>query len=191
MSDSTERAAVVAWLRRGAHYAPLHTGSATRAMFEKLASLIERGDGECWHWQASLTTGGYGRFKIASYRQVQAHRVALIATRWADPGGMLVMHRCDTPSCCNPKHLRFGTIADNNNDKARKGRGKTGDQRGFNNGAAKITPAALAFIVEKMREGWNNCQIAAEVGVTHQAISKIRTGKHWTAQVSEIREQAA
>ena len=166
---------------------PILEGPDGHLILERFWSKVDRrGAAECWDWQASFTTGGYGRFKIASYRQVQAHRVALIAARRQDPAGMLVMHRCDRPSCCNPAHLRFGTYADNNLDKMHKGRGRTKDQRGFSNGCAKITPESLAFIVDKMRAGWNNCRIAREIGVTHQAISKIRTGKNWVAEVAEI-----
>jgi hypothetical protein len=166
---------------------PILEGPNGIEALERFWSKVDvRGPNDCWLWQASLTSGGYGRFKLASYYQVQAHRVALIAATRQEPCGKLVLHSCDVPSCVNPAHLRFGTVAENNLDKMHKGRGRTCDQRGFNNKAAKITPESLAFIVEKMGEGWDNCRIALEIGVTHQAISKIRTGKHWTAQVAEI-----
>jgi hypothetical protein len=166
---------------------PILEGHDGHLILERFWSKVDRrGATECWDWQASVSGGGYGRFKIASYRQVQAHRVALISARWIEPAGKLVMHRCDRPSCCNPAHLRFGTYSDNNLDKMSKGRATTGDQRGFSNGCAKITPESLAFIVEKMRAGWNNGIIADHVGVTHHAISKIRTGKNWVAEVEQI-----
>lgn len=36
--------------------------------------------------------------------------------------GLVVMHSCDTPACIEPKHLKLGTVADNNRDMAQKGR---------------------------------------------------------------------
>lgn len=101
-----------------------------------------RGPDECWKWQASLTTSGYGRFKIASYTQVTASRMALICTANEEPFGLCVLHTCDNPPCCNPAHLYFGTVADNARDKTERGRHRTGDQSGAKNGAAKLSAGA-------------------------------------------------
>lgn len=39
------------------------------------------------------------------------------------PAGMIVMHTCDNPPCCNPSHLVLGTQAENLADMRAKGRG--------------------------------------------------------------------
>jgi hypothetical protein len=36
--------------------------------------------------------------------------------------GLHVLHSCDTPACCNPKHLRLGTNQDNVDDRVSRGR---------------------------------------------------------------------
>jgi hypothetical protein len=79
-----------------------------------------RGPDECWRWQASLNQNGYGRFKLASYCNVTASRLALIATKREEPFGMLALHTCDNPACCNPAHLYFGTVQNNTNDKVQR-----------------------------------------------------------------------
>jgi hypothetical protein len=56
-------------------------------------------------------------------RIVLVHRVAWELTNGPIPLGQCVLHRCDNPPCCNPKHLFLGTQDDNMADMASKGRG--------------------------------------------------------------------
>lgn len=37
--------------------------------------------------------------------------------------GKAVLHKCDTPACCNPAHLAVGSQRENMNDMYTKGRG--------------------------------------------------------------------
>lgn len=71
---------------------------------------------------------GYG--KLTSRRrpngvfEMKAHRVAWELARGPIPVGMVVMHKCDNPPCCNVEHLQLGTVGDNNRDRHCKGRTK-------------------------------------------------------------------
>lgn len=78
----------------------------------------------CWPWRGTKNTQGYGwiRFQGGNWR---AHRLAWVFTVGKIPEGMLVCHKCDNPSCCNPKHLFLGTHRDNSLDKYAKGRDNT------------------------------------------------------------------
>lgn len=134
---------------------------------------------ECWNWIGASRKAGYGRFKIASYQTVSSNRMALICTKREEPFGLHVLHTCDNPSCCNPAHLYFGTVAQNVRDKVERGRACTGNQSGANNGAAKLTEEQVALVVERLKAGWNNKRIAADLPVSHSMISLIRLGRMW------------
>lgn len=42
----------------------------------------------------------------------------------------VIMHSCDNPNCCNPRHLSKGTHKDNHDDKVNKGRQAKGKTNG-------------------------------------------------------------
>lgn len=53
---------------------------------------------------------------------VKSHRVAFEHKYGPIPKGMVVMHLCDNPACCNPDHLTLGTQKENTHDSVLKGR---------------------------------------------------------------------
>jgi hypothetical protein len=78
-------------------------------------------ESECWLWTDRRCPRGYGIFAVLG-KAYRAHRFALMSVGTSVPDDMVVMHTCDNPPCCNPSHLRVGTIAENNRDCAAKGR---------------------------------------------------------------------
>lgn len=88
-------------------------------------------DSDCWEMQSfrRVPRGmqhrgpqfGYG---LMSYRNKNwtTHRLAWRLTRGEIPKGMIVMHACDNPPCCNPDHLKLGTYAENSAEASAKGR---------------------------------------------------------------------
>jgi hypothetical protein len=83
----------------------------------------------CWPWTGPRQTGGrYGIAAKVDYGHViYAHRRALeLALGRELLPGMVAMHSCDNPPCCNPLHLSEGTKADNAADMVAKGRAPRG-----------------------------------------------------------------
>lgn len=78
----------------------------------------------CWLWLGALNKQGYGGIKDGKTR-ILAHRFSYQYHKGLIPTGMCIRHTCDTPWCVNPDHLVEGTWAENNQDRARRGRGGT------------------------------------------------------------------
>lgn len=118
--------------RRGycmSHYTRyLNSGQIPRVLyFDNVAGFwarIVKGDdpNDCWKWTASVTKDGYGRLHFNG-RNDMAHRVSFFIHKGRWPKN-LVLHKCDNPPCCNPKHLYDGTQKDNARDMVRRKRCK-------------------------------------------------------------------
>ena len=71
---------------------------------------------ECWIYKGYKTQAGYGQF----YNGISieyAHRFAYESYHKCKiPIGKFILHRCDNPACCNPRHLYIGTQYDNVGD---------------------------------------------------------------------------
>ena len=115
---------------------------------EQFWKQVKRGPpDQCWPWTGNTNHGGYGQFhkgKGKARTTVRAHRHAWEITKGEIPKGKKVLHDCDNPPCCNPKHLWIGTQLDNVRDMAAKGRRV--DQIGSKHGRAKLNERAVASL---------------------------------------------
>ena len=87
-------------------------------------SRVERGHPlDCWPWMGYRLPSGYGILRWEGGKEY-AHRVAWLISGRQLKSGLVIMHSCDNPPCCNQAHLRQGTSSDNTKDAIAKGRFK-------------------------------------------------------------------
>ena len=133
--------------------------------------------GGCWIWEAQLSGGGYGRFKVDGTPDY-AHRVSWrhFNKKKVIPLGKQVMHKCDNRKCVNPKHLILGTPKDNTQDMINKGRCAVGSK----GGQSKLTEEVVIEI-RAVYETFllSNSQLGKLYGVCAMNINRIINRKIW------------
>ena len=152
---------------------------------EVLWSKVEKkGEDECWPW-LGYSNGKYGRTEIND-KSYYAHRVIfdlvnpgiinLNAPKNTDEHGF-IMHSCDNPICCNPKHLSIGTHADNMADKVAKGRQKffpsdTGPR-------CKLTMEQARQARQLRKDGISVINLAKQFGISLPSMKTLLAGKSY------------
>lgn len=132
-----------------------------------------RSPDECWPWLGNLDAQGYG-YLVMRGRPWRASRFMYMSRKGPLHPELFVLHSCDNPLCVNPDHLRLGTAADNSRDMVTRGRqcareGEKNTQAKLNEGDVRAILASSASVSE----------LADMFGVTHGAISMIRSRKRW------------
>lgn len=90
---------------------------------ERLLRKTSKQENGCWIYKSSRNKAGYCMFHFEK-KTIYAHRASWILCYGSIPEKLIVMHKCDTPSCINPEHLVLGTQKDNMQDALKKGRMK-------------------------------------------------------------------
>lgn len=129
----------------------------------------------CWHWQKGKQNKGYGVFGIGR-KAFLAHRVAYLIGHGRDPGKFCVCHKCDNPSCVNPKHLFLGTTIQNLKDMTKKGRRVHGE--GYSN--AKLTDELVRKCRQRSASGESGRSIARSLDISVATIAMMLKGETWT-----------
>lgn len=152
---------------------------------------------DCWEWLAYKLKAGYGCFNGLGVKSL-AHRLAFQLYKGRIPEGLVVIHACDNPSCVNPSHLSLGTPKDNMDDMWNKGRGVVGKRysgnenisrrkpelltHGSEHWKAKLTEDDVRYIMENFKrrdKEFGTKGLAAKLGVTQAAVSKVVRGINW------------
>jgi hypothetical protein len=124
------------------------------------------GPNSCWPWMGFRKYSGYGQVAFYSSEYSLTHRVAYeLTTGEQIEDGLIILHTCDNPPCCNPRHLRKGTKKDNTHDMV--------------NPKAKLTRDEVLEIKRLLRDGMSQKKIARIFGVNGGTISCIDSGRNW------------
>jgi DNA-binding XRE family transcriptional regulator len=128
----------------------------------------------CIPWLAGKTHGGYGYLRTNGRgTTTTAHRIAWVLKRGDIPPEILVLHRCDNPSCVNVDHLFLGSEKQNTADMVSKRR------HGWRNGTPwqKLYAGDWERIKELRHMRYTQREVAAYFGVSLSLISQMERGK--------------
>jgi len=142
---------------------------------DRLNSRLDK-SGECWLWTGSKIWNGYGMIRHEGKRLL-AHRAAWIAAYGEIPDGLMVLHRCDVRSCCNPSHLFLGTHDDNMKDMIKKGRAVI--LRGEKCGSSKLKEGDVRKIRSMAAEGKPTREISIAFKVSKNTVTRIVSRWAW------------
>jgi hypothetical protein len=158
---------------------------------EQFWSHFENADpAKCWMWKnGSSDYHGYGRLYFAG-KMHSAHRLSWTLTNGDIPTGLHVLHKCDNPGCCNPRHLFLGTHAANMADRQSKGREARGERhvsrtrpdavpRGEHVGTSKLGPDDVRAILGLHDVGAMRKDIAELFGIAGKSVERIVYGVTW------------
>lgn len=131
---------------------------------------------QCWEWTGAKSNG-YGAIKHRK-KKLDAHRVAFLLQHGSIKPGMIVGHKCDNKSCCNPLHLECITRAKNNIDAIQ--RIPRHVARGAEVYCSKSTDELVrAIILIRQLTGWGKRKIAAELGISTERVGYIIHADGW------------
>lgn len=143
---------------------------------DRFWSKVDKSGGQdaCWPWTRKPNTSGYGQFSMGRGKNVRVNRAAFLFSGGSIPEGLHVLHRCDSPLCCNPKHLFVGTHSDNMADKVSKNR--QARFSGETNPHAKLSNKRVLALKKLRSCGWRQTTLAVFFGVSQRHVSKICRG---------------
>lgn len=132
---------------------------------------------DCWGWSAASHIQGYGLHRVCG-DQWRANRISWVIHFGPIPPNCDILHSCDNPPCCNPRHLRLGDAKENIRESVEKGRHAS---CGSNNPQAKLTEEKVLEMRRLHRvEGVKLMEIAARFGVSKATASMAISGRTWS-----------
>lgn len=145
---------------------------------------------DCWEWRGARNKDGYGKVSVGM-KDWRTHRLAFILAGNDLAEGELVLHQCDNPPCCNPRHLFKGSQLVNRRDCVAKKRTATGDKNGSrvhpekvahgdNHGLAVMTSEKVKALRE-MYDGGDHTirKLSVYFRISNATVRQVTTRKTW------------
>lgn len=130
--------------------------------------------GECIEWIGGKNEKGYGKTRWLG-KSYFVHRLVLPQICSPINNNNLVLHSCNNTSCCNVKHLRWGSYKDNSDDKFNSGR----EIKGENHKNAILTEDDIKDIRLSYQRGFTQDNLAKMFKTSRTNISLIVNNKRW------------
>ena len=138
-------------------------------------------EGDCWLWDGYTTNNWVPATYIAGERLTVRRAVWQMLGKPAIPAGYVISTTCGNSLCVNPAHLRQTTSGQLLRERNRNGKGEA--LRIARMTATRRRAADIKLSREKVEHIRSSSatgkELAAQFGVHHSTISKIRTHKSW------------
>ena len=149
---------------------------------ERLMLYVDRSGGpdSCWPYMKARNRHGYGVMGT-KHGNWMAHRLAYEVAYGPIPTGKYVLHTCDNPPCCNPRHLFVGDQQANMDDMWRKGRQQSylSMAVGERIKQSKLTEAQVIEMRRRFDAGERPTSLGREFGVSSTQAWNICHRRWW------------
>jgi hypothetical protein len=141
---------------------------------EKYKKVLENG---CWVYTGRVGKSGYGYISYKGTQKILHRLVWELTHGTIGTWRQQVCHKCDNRLCYNPDHLFLGTNAENQKDKANKGRAAR--LQGIKNGRRVLTNEQVLEIRSLYELGMTQADLMRKYGVAQSLIWRIVRRKAW------------
>ena len=141
------------------------------------AHVSHNGD-DCLLWPYGHDGQGYARAKVKGFSTRLAHRIMCHLVSGPPPFvGAVARHTCGMghEGCVNPRHLEWGTVAQNSADMDAHGTKPVGEKHA----RAVLTEADVRRVRRLIADGKSQRNVAAEFGVCAGTVQAICEGRTW------------
>lgn len=140
----------------------------------------------CWEFTGGKFANGYGRVYANPTGEIKAHRYSYVLTK-GDIGRknnkkLMVLHKCDNRSCCNPNHLYVGDHRKNMKDMTDRSR----QARGETSGRSLHKEKEVAFAKLLLSVDFSYTDVQDMMLLSRTTVSRFAKGNSW-AHVKPMR----